>query len=73
MPNHITNIMRVSGPADELERFRKTVSVKDNPTLLQMHKDELEDAIKNNTAILAKDPKQLLGSDESEELPRRPQ
>lgn len=55
MPNHITNIMGVSGPADELERFRKTVSVKDNPTLFKDTKEELEDAIKSNTATLARD------------------
>ena len=39
MPNHISNIMDVTGPADELERFRKKVCG-ENPDLVAYYKDK---------------------------------
>jgi len=53
MPNHVTNILRVKGDAEEVERFRKTVCG-DNPVLVEHLKKSMEVKIQKLEEQVAK-------------------
>lgn len=69
MPNHITNILDISGPAKDLAKFRKQVS-SENKELVKFKRSILQKQLDKLLAKQAADPVAFANSFEAYDLPK---